>query len=109
MPFAFPSIVTDPQVPLASTWPWNVSVPSHPGSPPRSPVTSNRAAVARGIFVSPGVMENVPVGSVAVPPHVQTVPGGGGPGCAASAGDDQPAIPIAAAAVTTAPITRNLV
>jgi hypothetical protein len=55
------------------------------GPPDSWPVTQNFDAVALGSLVSPGEMVKCPVGAVAVPPHVQVVPVGGGDGLALAA------------------------
>src|SRR5437764_5037642 len=47
-------------------------------------------------------MVNVPVGAAAVPPHVHTVPAGGGPGFVASAGAPQPATATTAVSAANA-------
>src|SRR3954471_17493641 len=73
MPLTLPSKSDHGQVAPASSWPTNVIVPRQRPPPATWPVALNSSGPAEGMLVTPGVIENVPVGSAGVPAQVQTV------------------------------------
>src|SRR3954447_4733419 len=78
-----PRKVENVQVAPAYSWPSNVTVPWQRGPPPSAPVARNASGPADGRLVTPGVIENVPVGATGVPAHVQV---SGRRACPAGAG-----------------------
>src|SRR5439155_16880136 len=87
----------------ALTSPASVIFPVHTPPPARSPVAVNFSGSGAGVFVRPGLTENVPVGASGVPPHVQVV-------LACAAAGPPPARTRHAAASAVMPIVaRNLI
>src|SRR4051812_13425851 len=89
------------QVAPASSWPTHLIVPLQPGPPPRRPVATNLSGPLDGMFVTPGLTENVPVGASGVPAQVHVPPDAA---CA-----DAVDITAVEAAITTAILVRTLI